>query len=104
MVVFDRVTTDTSTVAVPLTLPTEPPTELTITPSAKDAFDLFSDLCILTAESGSGFSLWGGGKHDKPKLLKLSSLQRTFGLELIESVLSGYEEGVKQVRSSSDLC
>lgn len=46
-----------------------------------------------------GSSLWGGGEKEKPKLLKLSHLQRTFGLELIESILAGYEEGVKQVRT-----
>jgi len=99
MLVFDRITSDPSPPSIALNLPTEPPTEMTISASGLDAFNLFSDLCILTAGGGSGgFSLWGGSKEEKPKLLKLSSLQRTFGLELIESVLSGYEEGVKKVR------
>lgn len=97
MVIFDRISSDHSDPSVPLILPTDPPTELVVTPSAMDAFNLFSDLCILTAGYSAGFSLWGGGKDEKPKLLKLSSLSRTFGLELVESVLSGYEEAVKKV-------
>lgn len=35
-------------------------------------------------------------------MLKLSSLNRTFGLELIESVLSGFENGVKKVSDCFD--
>jgi len=62
-----------------------------------DAFNVLSDLCLLTgASGGSGISLWRTGEKEKPVILRLSSLQRTFGLELIESILSGYEEGVKQ--------
>lgn len=98
MVIFDRISSDQTDPSVPLTLPTDPPTEHLVTASAMDAFNLFSDLCILTAGHSAGFSLWGGGKDEKPKLLKLSSLSRTFGLELVESVLSGYEESVKKVR------
>lgn len=97
MLVFDRIASDTTTPSIPLSLATDPPTEIVVSPSGLDAFNLFSDLCILTAGGGSGgFNLWGGSKDDKPKLLKLSGLSRTFGLELIESVLSGYEEGVKK--------
>ncbi|ORY29654.1 guanine nucleotide exchange factor in Golgi transport N-terminal-domain-containing protein [Naematelia encephala] len=98
MIVFDRITSDTTPPSIPLHLPTEPPTELVVTASVLDAFNIFSDLCLLTAGggSGSGLSLWGSGEKPKPKLLKLSSLQRTFGLELIESILSGYEEAVKK--------
>ncbi len=97
MVVFDRISTGSSIPTIPMRLPTDPPTELTVSASDMDAFNIFSDLCLLTAGSSGGFSLWGGGKDEKPKLLKLNSLQRTFGLELIESVLSGYEEAVKKV-------
>jgi hypothetical protein len=102
MLVFDRISSDTTPPSNALSLPTEPPTEITVSDSGLDAFNLFSDLCVLTAGgSGGSFGLWGGGKEEKPKLLKLSSLQRTFGLELVESVLSGYEEGVKRVRAAS---
>ncbi|ODN82823.1 hypothetical protein L202_01090 [Cryptococcus amylolentus CBS 6039] len=85
---------------VPLTLPSEPPQTLQVTPSAMDAYSIFSDLCILAASAGAHGStfggLWKGGDAEKPKLLKLHNLQRTFALELIESILSGYESGVKK--------
>jgi hypothetical protein len=118
----------------PLILPASPERKaarLKVSASAMDAFNLFSDLCILTAGTSGGFSLWGSGKDERAlqraqleqlrplilpasperkaargtsgqdtKLLKLSSLQRTFGLELVESVLSGYEEAVKKVSIS----
>lgn len=46
-----------------------------LSPDAKDAYFLFQDLCYMT-----------GG--ETPILLKLPSLNRSFGLELIESVLT----------------
>ena len=92
-----------------LTLPTDPPTELQLSLSALDAYSIFSDLCLLTLNASpnpgsvsSFLSLGSGGNKEKPRMLKLSSLNRTFGLELIESVLSGFENGVKKVRSFSD--
>ncbi|WVR08607.1 hypothetical protein IAU60_005662 [Kwoniella sp. DSM 27419] len=106
MLIFDRVSSmaiqadvESTSKQRSLTLPSEPPTELQLTASALDTYYIFSDLCLLTAAAGSGgsgFSLWGGGEKEKPKLLKLNNLHRTFGLELIESILSGYEEGVKK--------
>lgn len=102
MLVFDRVAVPDKT-TIPLLLPGEEEQQaLQVTPAAMDAYCIFSDLCLLTANSGSGSGgilSWGGGDKEKPKLLKLSNLQRTFGLELIESILSGYEEGVKQVNT-----
>lgn len=100
MLVFDRLSTDTAvgeTATLGLSLGGDEPTEVHVTPSAMDAYCVLSDLCLLTARSGGGLLGWGGGDKEKPKLLKLSSLQRTFGLELIESILSGYEDAVKQV-------
>ena len=80
--------------------PGDTQTDVHVTYSQLDAFHILSDLCLLTAGTGSG--LWHAtGDKDKervqPVILKLGSLQRTFGLELIESILSGYEESVKQV-------
>ncbi|KAG9008257.1 hypothetical protein FRB94_013617 [Tulasnella sp. JGI-2019a] len=46
-------------------------------PSAKDAFFVFQDLCLLA-------------NSEKARFLKLQTLPKTFGLELIESVLTNY--------------
>lgn len=99
MLVFDRLAIPDDAIAT-LDLPDGP---IQITPAALDAYYIFSDLCLLTARSGSGGILhWGAGtEEEKPRLLKLSHLHRTFGLELIESILSGYEEGVKKVSYAS---
>ncbi|ORX41097.1 guanine nucleotide exchange factor in Golgi transport N-terminal-domain-containing protein [Kockovaella imperatae] len=98
MVIFDRIAKDTSTPLLPLTLIGPDSGEVLVTPAGLDAYHIFSDLCLLTARgTGTGsFSLWGKAEDVKPVLLKLSALQRTFGLELIESILSGYESSVKQ--------
>jgi hypothetical protein len=81
-----------------VTLPGDEPAEIAVSASQMDAYHILADLCLLTASTSTG--LWGGSadkERDKPTILKLGSLQRTFGLELIESILSGYEESVKQV-------
>ncbi|ADV19956.1 hypothetical protein I305_00461 [Cryptococcus gattii E566] len=101
MLIFNRVSSSipSTPTTIPLTLPSHPPQTVEATPSALDAFNIFSDLCLLAATAGShgsAFSLWKGGDKEKPKLLKLNTLQRTFALELIESILSGYEDGVKK--------
>ncbi|KAI9487745.1 MAG: hypothetical protein EXX96DRAFT_615499 [Benjaminiella poitrasii] len=46
-------------------------------PCAKDAYYLFQDLCLLT-------------NGDHPQYLRLNNLSKTFGLELIESVLTNH--------------
>ncbi|KAI9254748.1 hypothetical protein EDC94DRAFT_678828 [Helicostylum pulchrum] len=48
-------------------------------PCAKDAYYLFQDLCLLT-------------NGDHPEYLRLNHLSKTFGLELIESVLTNHYE------------
>ncbi|KDR71626.1 hypothetical protein GALMADRAFT_254004 [Galerina marginata CBS 339.88] len=48
-------------------------------PSAKDAYSVFEDLCLLA-------------NSEKPNFLKLESLHKTFALELIESVLTNYHD------------
>lgn len=72
--------------------------DVKVTPAAMDAYCIFSDLCLLTAgtQGSSSLSLWSTSEKTKPRMLKLSSLSRTFGLELIESILSGYEGVVKR--------
>ncbi|KAJ9076915.1 Endocytosis and vacuole integrity protein [Entomophthora muscae] len=54
-----------------------------LSPDAKDAYFLFQDLCYMTA-------------GETPILLKISSLNRTFGLELIESVLTNQPQAFQQ--------
>lgn len=103
MLVFDRISAPTDAAHIELSLPTDPPTELHLTPYAMDAFNVLSDLCLLTAgvSSTSGFGgIFGasaGPDKEKPRLLKLSQLSRTLGLELVESVLGGYQDAIKQV-------
>ncbi|KAJ3930574.1 MAG: hypothetical protein NXY57DRAFT_300956 [Lentinula lateritia] len=58
-----------------MTLPDGTTTPLS--PSAKDAYSVFEDLCLLA-------------NSEKPNFLKLESLHKTFALELIESVLTNY--------------
>ncbi|EKM50999.1 uncharacterized protein PHACADRAFT_128641 [Phanerochaete carnosa HHB-10118-sp] len=48
-------------------------------PSARDAFAVFEDLCLLA-------------NSERPKFLRLESLRKTFALELIESVLTNYHD------------
>ncbi|KAJ7752413.1 hypothetical protein DFH07DRAFT_520905 [Mycena maculata] len=51
----------------------------TLGPSARDAFSVFEDLCLLA-------------NSEKPNFLKLEFLHKTFALELIESVLTNYHD------------
>lgn len=53
-------------------------------PSARDAFAVFEDLCLLA-------------NAEKPKFLKLEFLRKTFALELIESVLTNYHDLFRKV-------
>jgi Guanine nucleotide exchange factor in Golgi transport N-terminal len=48
-----------------------------LSPSARDVFSVFEDLCLLA-------------NAEKPHFLKLDFLHKTFALELIESVLTNY--------------
>jgi hypothetical protein len=54
-------------------------------PSARDAFSVFEDLCLLA-------------NAEKPHFLKLDFLHKTFALELIESVLTNYHGLFQHVR------
>ncbi len=54
-------------------------TTKTLGPSARDAFAVFEDLCLLA-------------NAEKPHFLKLDFLHKTFALELIESVLTNYHD------------
>lgn len=56
-------------------------------PCAKDAYYLFQDLCLLT-------------NGDQPEFLRLNHLSKTFGLELIESILDNHFKIFIQVKSS----
>lgn len=59
-------------------------------PCALDAYLLFQDLCLLT-------------NSEHARFLSLSSISRTFGLELIESVLTNHFHLFKRVRELLEL-
>lgn len=64
-------------------------------PAARDAYLLLEDLCLLVAGSVEG------GPDGEPSFLRWKSLSRTFGLELVESIVSGFGEIVRSVRTLS---
>ena len=53
-------------------------------PSARDAYSVFEDLCLLA-------------NAERPQFLKLETLPKTFSLELIESVLTNYHALFREV-------
>ena len=57
-----------------------------LSPSARDAFAVFQDLCLLA-------------NSERPHFLKLEFLHKTFALELIESVLTNYHDLFRRVRA-----
>ncbi|GAA5982776.1 hypothetical protein JCM10908_006780 [Rhodotorula pacifica] len=58
-------------------------------PAARDAYLLLEDLCLLVAGSVEG------GPDGEPSFLRWKSLSRTFGLELVESIVSGFGDIVR---------
>ncbi|KAH9917524.1 uncharacterized protein B0H18DRAFT_1123603, partial [Fomitopsis serialis] len=54
-------------------------------PSARDAYAVFEDLCLLA-------------NAERPRFLKLEVLRKTFALELIESVLTNYHDLFRKAR------
>lgn len=60
-------------------------------PAARDAYLLLEDLCLLVAGSVEG------GPDGEPSFLRWKSLSRTFGLELVESIVSGFGDIVRTV-------
>jgi hypothetical protein len=56
--------------------------------SARDAYSVFEDLCLLA-------------NAEKPNFLKLDFLHKTFALELIESVLTNYHDLFRKVKFHS---
>ena len=59
-------------------------TSKALSPSARDAFAVFEDLCLLA-------------NSERPHFLKLEFLHKTFALELIESVLTNYHDLFRKV-------
>lgn len=57
---------------------------VSVGPSAHDAFSIFEDLCLLA-------------NAEQPRFLKLRSLQKTFALELLESILTNYHDLFRKV-------
>ncbi|GAA5873054.1 hypothetical protein JCM1840_007309 [Sporobolomyces johnsonii] len=57
---------------------------IALRPAARDAYLLLEDLCLLISGSVEG------GPDGEPSFLRWGSLSRTFGLELVESIVSGF--------------
>jgi hypothetical protein len=103
MLIFERVVTEDAH---------HPPTEpaSAFSPALQDAYDLFSDLCLLTRTQGAPSTSLGAlfgaiaGKQnegEKVRMLKsLGGVGKTFGLELIESLVGGFEGCLKAVSPS----
>lgn len=70
------------------------PTSISLRPAARDAYLLLEDLCLLISGSADG------GPEGEPSFLRWGSLSRTFGLELVESIVSGFGPVVRTVSSS----
>lgn len=68
-----------------------PPTSIALRPAARDAYLLLEDLCLLISGSVDG------GPEGEPSFLRWGSLSRTFGLELVESIVSGFGPVVRSV-------
>lgn len=102
MLIFERVTTEDAQ--------DTPQGKEGFSPALQDAYDLLSDLCLLTRVSGATLTTTGSlgnlfasiAEHEQQgevKLLKnLSGVGRTFGLELVESLVGGFEGCLKAVR------
>lgn len=78
----DRRETPETSLLTEVTLPDDSTKNLS--PSARDAFCVIEDLCLLA-------------NSEKPHFLKLEFLPKTFALELIESVLTNYHELFRKV-------
>lgn len=66
-------------------------TSIGLRPAARDAYLLLEDLCLLISGSAEG------GPDGEPSFLRWGSLSRTFGLELVESIVSGFGDVVRKV-------
>lgn len=64
---------------------------IALRPAARDAYLLLEDLCLLISGSAEG------GPDGEPSFLRWGSLSRTFGLELVESIVSGFGSVIRTV-------
>lgn len=72
-------------------VPIERARSISLRPAARDAYLLLEDLCLLISGSAEG------GPEGEPSFLRWGSLSRTFGLELVESIVSGFGSVVRNV-------
>lgn len=84
--------TTTNTTTTGTTSEGEEMRSIKLRPAARDAYLLLEDLCLLIAGSVEG------GPDGEPSFLRWTSLSRTFGLELVESIVSGFGPVVRTVR------
>lgn len=105
MLIFERVTTEDAR--------EEARKGEGFSPALQDAYDLLSDLCLLTRVPGATStttnslgnlfaSVVGNEQPGQVKLLRnLGGVGRTFGLELVESLVGGFEGCLKAVSSGT---
>lgn len=68
---------------------------ISLRPAARDAYLLLEDLCLLIAGTSASGSMEG-----EPAFLKWGSVSRNFGMELIESIVSGFGVVIRGVCDS----
>ncbi len=105
MLVFERVTAEdterSSPSATAGSSDGDAPTDLHdshSTPCLSDAIAVFADLCGLT--SNAGRSRADKSKAYEPSLLRVETIPRTFGFELIEGVLGSFGEIIREASTS----
>ena len=85
VVAEDRATDGKDNIAEEVQL-SEADEAIQLQPSAADAYNVFRDLCILVAAPANSTST----SQTPPLFLKIATLPKTFGFELIESILSDF--------------
>ncbi|KZS95343.1 hypothetical protein SISNIDRAFT_452743 [Sistotremastrum niveocremeum HHB9708] len=77
----DKLTPPPPSLSSPITLPDG--SSIHLPQAAQDAYHVFEDLCLMA-------------NSEKPRLLKLDGIPKTFALELVESILTNYHQVMRK--------